>query len=53
MISDTLPVNAIALGRDATSTDSILCKSTTKSAGILEKASLVKYVKEFIYCKTK
>lgn len=47
MISDTLPVNAIALGRDATSTDSILCKSTTKSAGILEKASLVKYVKEF------
>uniref|UniRef100_A0A0A9FV07 Uncharacterized protein n=1 Tax=Arundo donax TaxID=35708 RepID=A0A0A9FV07_ARUDO len=46
------PVKAIALGRDTASIDSILCKSTIKSAGILEKASLVKYVREFMYILT-
>jgi len=47
------PVKAIALGRDTASIDSILCKSDTKSEGILEKASLVKYVKAFMYCKNR
>jgi hypothetical protein len=32
---DDTPVNVIALGRDAASIDSILCKSRTKSAGKL------------------
>ena len=50
---DTPPVKAIALGRDTASIDSILCKSDTKSEGILEKASLVKYVKAFMYCKNR
>ena len=47
------PVKAIALGRDTASIDSILCKCDTKSEGILEKASLVKYVKAFMYCKNR
>lgn len=40
-----------AVGLETSLVESILCKSGTSSLGIFENASLVRYVKLFIYCK--